>query len=357
MNANTQPSRTLIAGLLSAGVLATLASCGGPKNTADSAQPADSIRVVTARPTKATAQERAAASETRGDQAVAKGDLNRALIEFERAIAINPELASAYIKAGRIYEAMGDLELASVRYSRAAELDPLSFDAHYMHGLALQMLEQHENAVRAYLRALAVRPDDSDANTNLATAFLQLNRPLDAQPYALRAVRLSPNSGEARINLAACYTAMERYDDAVVEYQQAAELVTEPDERLLLSLADALGRTKRYAEMAATLDQLVRTNPSAVGYERLGSALFRLKRYEPSLDAFLTSTQQDPEHYPAFNGISVCLLNQYLWSKKADREALLGAVDALRTSLRLNADQPKILELLRRYGPQASAAG
>ncbi|MFT5424384.1 MAG: tetratricopeptide (TPR) repeat protein [Phycisphaerales bacterium] len=357
MNANTHLLRTLTTGLATALVLASLGACGSPKKTAADPQRADSVRVVTARPTKATAPERAAASETRGDLAISQGDLSRALVEFERAIATNPELASAYIKAGRIYQAMGDLETAAARYARAAELDPLSFDAHYMHGLTLQVLERHEDAVRAYLRALAVRPDDADANTNLATAFLQIGRPLDAQPYALRAVRLSPNSGEARINLAACYVAMERFDDAVVEYQQAAELVTEPDEQLLLSLADALGRTKRYAEMAATLDQLVRTSPSAIAYERLGSALFRLKQYEPSLSAFLAATEQDPEHYPAFNGVSVCLLNQYLWSKKADRNALFGAVDALRTSLRLNPDQPKILELLRRYGPQATLAG
>ena len=99
------------------------------------------------------------------------------------------------------------------------------------------------------------------------------------------------------------------------------------------------------------------TSPSAVAYERLGSALFRLKQYDEALSAFLTSTQQDAAHYPAFNGVSVCLLNRYLWSQKADRNALLSAVDALRTSLRLNPDQPKILELLRRYGPQATVQG
>ena len=159
------------------------------------------------------------------------------------------------------------------------------------------------------------------------------------------------------MNLAACYVELEQYDDAVVEYQQAAELVTEPDETLLLNLADALGRVRRYAEMAATLDQLVSTSPSAIAHERLGSALFRLKQYEPSLASFLEATELDPQHYPAFNGVSVCLLNQYLWSKKSDREALRGAVDALRTSLRINTDQPKILELLRRYGPQASIPG
>jgi len=313
------------------------------------------IRVVTARPNRATSAERAAAAVVRGDQALERGDLSLALIEFERAIATNPELSTAYLKSGGIYEQRGELDKAAARYARAAELDPLSYEAHVRHGRILQQLERHEEAVRAFLRALAARPDDAIINRDLAAAYLDLDRPDQAEPYALRAVRLNPNSGEARINLAACYVELGRYDDAVVEYQQAAELVPVPGETLLLNLADTLGRVRRYAEMAATLDQLVRTNPSAVAHERLGSALFRLKRYDESLEAFLTATELDPEHYPAFNGVAVSMLNRYLWSNKADKDALVAAVDALRTSLRLESEQPRILELLRRYGPQAVA--
>ncbi|MBZ0172610.1 MAG: tetratricopeptide repeat protein, partial [Phycisphaerales bacterium] len=176
----------------------------------------------------------------------------------------------------------------------------------------------------------------------------QVNEPRQARPYAERAVRLDPESGAARVNLGAVYAALELHDAAVLEYQQAAELIDLGPE-LLLNLADSLGKTGRYAEMAATLDQLVRIAPGAPAYERLGSAMFRLKNYDRALAAFNEATNIDPDHYPAWNGVGVCLLNQYLWSNKQDTRARRGAIEALRRSLQIRTSQPKIIELVRRY--------
>ena len=68
-----------------------------------------------------------------------------------------------------------------------------------------------------------------------------------------------------------------------------------------------------------------------------------------ALAAFRESSEIDPDYYPAFNGIAVCELNQYLWSSKTDGGARVRAVDAMRQSLRIDTQQPRIVELLRRY--------
>lgn len=278
----------------------------------------------------------------------AQGVTDEALKEFERAIEVNPTLTIAYVGAAELYTQKGDYNTAEQRYRKATELEPANFDAQYGHGLVLQILDRVAEAIRAYLRALAIRPDDFDANLNVATAYMQVNEPAQARPYAERAVRLNPESGPARVNMGAVYAALGMHDAAVLEYQQAAELMDLGPE-LLLNLADSLGKTGRYAEMAATLDQLVRIAPSAPAYERLGSALFRLKKYDRALAAFRKATDVDPDHYPAWNGVGVCLLNQYLWSGKKDTRARRGAIEALRRSLQIKTNQPKIIELVRRY--------
>jgi len=303
-----------------------------------------------------TKTERADASYTRGIELEQQGDVDAALAEFERAIAINPELTPAYIKAGDIYRNRKEYEMAEARYGRAAEIEPGNFDAQYLHGLVLQLMNQVEDAVRAYLRALAIRPDDFEANMNLGTAYLQLGEPGQALQFSQKAVRIQPDSGPARINLGAVYAALDRHEAAVVEYQQAAELMPEPDPRLLLNLADSLGRIGRHPEMVATLDQLVKTDPSPVAYERLGSGLFRTREYDDALDAFRNALRIQPDYYPALNGVAVCRLNQYLWSGKADGQALNDAIDALRRSLQIERRQPKIVELLRRYGKSGTQA-
>ena len=156
------------------------------------------------------------------------------------------------------------------------------------------------------------------------------------------------------MHLGNVYAALDRHEEAVVEYQQAAELMDAPTAGLLLNMSESLNQLQRYAEMVGALDQLVRVAPDAIAYERLGSGLFRLRRYEESLVAFGNSSDIDPTHYPAFNGTAVCELNQYLWSSKTDAGARERAVEAMRKSLRLERKQPRIVELLRRYSKAAS---
>jgi len=277
------------------------------------------------------------------------GDYSAALAQFERAIAINPRLTIAYIGVGDIHRQQGDYDAAERSYSEAASLEPRNFDAQYLHGVTLHVLKRLGEAVRAYLRALTIRPNNVDANLNLATAYLQLHEAGQALPYARHAVQRSPDRAQARVNLAAVYRALDRHAEAVAEYQQAAELMDLTPE-LLLNMADSLGKLRRYAEMQTTLDELIKTSPSAIAWERLGSALFRQKRYDEALEAFNHSLEMDKDHYPALNGVGVCLLNRYVWSDKTDQQSLRRAIQVLRRSLQIHHNQPRIVELLTRYG-------
>ncbi len=272
-----------------------------------------------------------------------------ALSEFEKAVAINPKLTTAYLGIGQIHKKQGNLDKAEQAYHLAAQVEPTSFDAQYNHGLVLQLLSRVTEAVRAYLRALAIKPEDFDSNLNLATAYLQLGEPGPGLSYAQRAVRIKGNSGPARVNLGAIYAALGDYDHAVVEYQQAAELM-ELSPELLLNLADGLGKTGRYAEMQNTLEQLNKTKPSALSHERLASALFRQQKYDEALAEFRKSLDMDPDYYPALNGVGVSMLNKYLLSDKKDLDAREEALKALRHSLQVEHRQPAVAELINRYG-------
>jgi len=229
--------------------------------------------------------------------------------------------------------------------------------AQYRHAQVLHKLGRLDDANRAFLRALSIRPSSFDANLGLSTVLLELGRAEQALPYGQRAVRSDPPRGLARLHLGNVYAALDRHEEAVVEYQQAAELMDAPTAGLLLNMAESLNQLQRYAEMVGALDQLVRLEPTAIAYERLGSGYFRLKRYEESLDAFRKSAELDPSHFPAYNGIAVCELNQYLWSSKSDGPARERAVGAMRQSLLLERDQPRIIELLRRYRDASKSEG
>lgn len=305
---------------------------------------------------RGTAPRGTAVSSARAGEAVDLGQrlreqglMDQALREFERAIEINPTMTTAYMGAGDIYRERGDYESAERQYADAVRTAPGEFDPNYWHGYALQMLNRVTEAVRAYLRALSIRPEDFHANLNLATAYLQLGENAQAVIYAERAVRINPDDGPARVNLGAAYANAGRHGEAIAQYEAAAEMMPLTTE-LLLNLAESQGKVGRYAEMAGTIREVIRQSPSALAYERLGSALFRLGEYDDALDAFRASAEADPRHYPAFNGIGVCLLNKYLWSDKQNIAALDEARNAMRRSLQIERNQPRIAELLTRYG-------
>ncbi len=276
------------------------------------------------------------------------GDDEQALILLAQAIEENPTLTTAHMQMAEIYQGRGDYNDAERSWRTAAQLEPRNFDAQYGHGFSLHLLNRLTEAVRAYLRALIIRPDDFDANLNLATAYFQLNEAMQALPYAEKAVDLNPADGPAHANLGAIYSELERHVDAVREYEAAAELM-ELDGKLLLNLANSLGKTRRFTEMVNTLNRVLAMDPSAAAYERLGYANFQLRDYTAAVTAYERALEQDPNHYPAHNGLGVCYLNEYLHSEKTDREAKRIAMDHLRASLRIKKNQPRIVDWVARY--------
>ncbi|MFM9995861.1 MAG: tetratricopeptide repeat protein [Phycisphaerales bacterium] len=337
-----RPGTRWIALLLCLTTVAVMPACRG---RAARARAANQNPTAAARPTAAEA----AAAVGRAQSLRRQGLYEPALAELRRAIHINPKLTTAFVSMGDIHREMGDFGDAETAYSRAASVEPQNFDAQYLHGLALQLLDRLVDSVRAYLRALTIRPDDFNANLNLATAYLQLAEPRQALAYAQRAVQLRTDSAAARVNLGAVYAALEQHEDAVVEYRQAAELMRLTPE-LLLNLAESLGKAGRNAEMQTTLEQLVRTKPSAVAYERLGSCLYRQEKYDDAVAAFRKAIEIDDAHFPAHNGVGVCLLNRYIWSERTDTKAKEEGLTHLRRSLQIERRQPQIIELISRYG-------
>ncbi len=288
-----------------------------------------------------------------GEAATSRGDRTVALSQFARAIEINPRFVRAHMGMADVYRIEGNYSKAEQSYRTAAEIEPRNFEAQYFHGLMLHVLNRLAEAVSVYLKALALKPDDFQANLNLATAYYQLGENRQAVPYAETAVRLSPKSGPARLNLGTIYAALGRYKDSLTEYQQASEYM-ELTPALMNNLAEAYGKLERFEEMRNTLLELIKKQPTAQGYERLGYASFKLGKTQPTMYGaamanFEKALQVDADYYPALNGLGVCMLNLWLESDRKDSAAKEKALECLRKSVQLNADQPRILELLSRY--------
>ncbi len=280
--------------------------------------------------------------------AVNAGQYGRALGMFRDILAENPTVTTAYLGIGDIYMLQEDFAHAEPAFRQAVRLEPRNFTAQYSLGLALQMLKKFAEAAQVYIIALDIDPNSPEANLNIATVYLQTAQAKRALPYARKAVELQPDSGAARVNLGAVYEDLGMNVQAIDEYIKALELLDETTP-VMMNLINVLAREKRYQEAVNTALQLIRIEPTANAYERLGWAYFRLNRYPESLQAYRDGVELDPSHWPSLNGVGVNALNTWLLSNRTDEAARKEAGDAFRRSLRINSDQPRVIQLMLNY--------
>jgi len=332
--------------LLLCGLCALAGSLSTGCQTLDSQEPRRRPALTT-QPGEPTEQQKTKLAQAK--QAVEAGDYDTALESFRSILAENPTITDAYLGIGEIYIIQEDFDRAEPVYARAAKLEPRNYDAQYGHGLALQMLGKFVDAVKAYHRALTLDPDSPEANINIATSYLQLGRTRSALVFAEKAVEVAPDNGSAHVNLGAIYEQMGRNEDAIDQYILALEMIEDNRAPVMLNLVNVLAREHRYQEAINTAENLIRIQPSANAYERLGWAYFRLGQYQKSLEAYQRAVRRDPNHWPSLNGVGINALNEWLLSKKSDEQAWQTARNAFRRSLRVNRNQPKLVALMSNY--------
>lgn len=175
-------------------------------------------------------------------------------------------------------------------------------------------------AVRSYLRALSIRPEDFNANLNLGTAYLQLKEPAQALPFAEKAVQIDGKSTAAPTSLA---RSTPRWTSARRRLSNTSRPPNSPNSprpapaepRGKPGESAALRGNGRHAGAGARAPRNPPpppTSDSARACSDCGNtATPRRLSASRSLDI-------DPNHYPALNGVGVCLLNKYVWSGNKD---------------------------------------
>jgi tetratricopeptide (TPR) repeat protein len=300
-------------------------------------------------PAKQYRQQQAELFMLDADRYLEQGMLDSALAAFGLALEENPNITDAHTGMGHIYRQHGDYELASRAFERATDIDPNNVGAQYYFGLMRQLLGHVREAINIYLRALAIDPEHFESHRDLASAYLQAGAAGLALPHAVRATQLNPDDQAAWCNLAAAYSLQGQYAEAVDAYRQAAEL-GQLNNRVLLGLADAHIHLKHYARAINVLESLISSDPSATAYERMGFALFKTRVFDKALKNFRRALALTDSDTAALNGIGACLTTLYIQGEYENRIQRDQAIEAWRRSIHLKADQPRIIDLLNRYG-------
>ncbi len=98
------------------------------------------------------------------------GDLAGARAEVERAIALDPELADAYVLRASLANAAGELDRSLADLDRALELDPTLTQAWFNRGTMRNFAKDYPGAIADLTEAIRLLPDRADSWRNRGVA-------------------------------------------------------------------------------------------------------------------------------------------------------------------------------------------
>lgn len=213
---------------------------------------------------------------------VARGDLDAAWRELQRAVADQPRDVDALYYLGQV-----SAQLAAEQFERLAQQSPMPARGHQLLAESFEAQERRGDAEREYQAALDANPDLLDALLGLAR-LRRIRLDCDgAKALYARAEAIRPTF-EAAYGLGACLLREQAHEAAGAQFEKA--LARDP--RSVVALVGAgsalLGRN-RAAEAIVPLERAVAIEPAMDdGWYVLGRAYQAAGRREQAQQAFAT---------------------------------------------------------------------
>ena len=160
----------------------------------------------------------------RGNAYVDKGDLDRAISDFNRSIELDPYDVKAYNNRGNAYEKKGDLDRAIADYNKAIEIKSNIPDIYNNRGSAYKAKGDLDRAIEDYNKAIEVGPLFADAYNNRGVAYGMKGEPGRAIVDFNKAIELDPGSADAYNNRGIAYDMKGEYDLSMADYARAKEI-------------------------------------------------------------------------------------------------------------------------------------
>lgn len=153
-----------------------------------------------------------------------KGNLERALGEYDAAALLNPGTAAPHLLAADAYLSGDQLQRAMERVGRAAALEPDSGEVASVRGRIFERAGRGDEALAEYQRAVALNPSDTASRGRLAGIAMNLQRYDVAEPQLRTLLKLKYQPARTHFALGRLAEARGDRAGAAAEYRRALAL-------------------------------------------------------------------------------------------------------------------------------------
>jgi tetratricopeptide (TPR) repeat protein len=221
-----------------------------------------------------------------GDRLFEAGDLEGAVVEFEKALALNPKEINVLNSLGVCWGHLGQVAKAVACFEQARRIDPLEAMAWYNQGLVMIMAGGDKRLILdLFKQADRISPDIFEVNLQLGMLLRELKDPDAACLHAQKALALKPNSAAAHRLLGQCLVDLGMIEEATDALRKAVKL--NPNDAEALSLLgwamDQLGENPEIA-LAFCCHSVELAPDVSVFRRRLGHLYDKIGDVENALD-------------------------------------------------------------------------
>jgi tetratricopeptide (TPR) repeat protein len=159
-----------------------------------------------------------------GDKFYEQGDIEGAIAEFKKALALDGANVNVHNSLGVCYGLQGDYDKAIEEFKSALSLEPEEYMALYNLGLVHVLTQQPKCALEFFLRADKINGDAYEVAFQTGKLYLDLGDFAKGRSFLERAAALEPRSGAVYRCLGDCYAAENNPQKAISAYRKAVKL-------------------------------------------------------------------------------------------------------------------------------------
>ena len=266
-----------------------------------------------------------------------KGYVDRAIEEFQRAVAIDARHAAAHAGLAaaywRKYDADDDrasLELSAKNARHAVGLNPQFAPGHVVFAVAELSRGNTSAAQKEIDQALSIDPLNAPAHRWSGELAWRAKDDRKAEAEFRKAIELEPRDAELRNALGAFLYALARNDEAAAVFRQSIAIAAD-NAGTYRNLGAVLYIRSAYPGAARAFQQSLEIEPDATVYSNLGTLYFFQGLYPQSVNAYEKAVQLRADNHDIWENLG----DAYRWTPGDEAKAR----EAYARSLLLLADE------------------
>jgi protein O-GlcNAc transferase len=227
------------------------------------------------------------------------GQLDNAIINYEKALSINPNYSEAHYNLAGTLQELGQLDGAVESYKKSLSLNPNHAEAHNNLGNTFQKLEQLDSAITSYQKSIAIKPDYVEAHYSLGTTFQELGQLDDAVKSYETVLVIKPNFAEMHNNLGVILNKLNKKDAALKSLKRA--LAIKPDfAEAHNNLGNVLKELDQQDAALKSYKKAIAIKPDfAEAHNNLGNVLKNLEQLDAAVKSFKKAIAIKPDYFDA----------------------------------------------------------